>query len=424
MKNIIQRTWIFFLISTLHFSCKQQEDIIPGKGNATFSMSSVGRNKSGGRLEQNENSVAVLLSIEDSNGELVAENKKLSLFAFGNGFVSESLELTEGDYKLVQFQILNADDVIIYASPMVGSVLAKYVTNPLPINFSINKDSSTQVIPQVLAVLPADTPESFGYVNFGFELVDISSSTPKLVELWQDEPWDIHYKHFYVSYSGEVLVKQTSFYFWNNEWKLMDSTNFQYYTDGKLREKNSYYVFDLQPGQQPTASKTLFEYYDDGKLKNLIGLGYNGTNDHIFEFFYDANGKPAYANQKFYPSLVMRYQIKYELNDDGDIINTKYYNASGTTLMFEYNYTYDQTISPLPFHYEYDPHRVMQKHNVTSQKTIGYNMISGVLTESYSCQFSVSYDITNSLVTHATVLNPDGCFETNQDQTQHTYIYK
>ena len=178
MKNLVHRFWIFFLVMAFHFSCKQQEDIMPAKGNATFSMSSVNRINNGGRIEQTETPVAVLLGIEDGNGNSVVENKKLSLFTFGNGYVSESLELTEGSYKLVQFQVLNADDVIIYASPMTGSDLAKYVTNPLPLNFTITKEASTQVIPQVLAVLPTDTPESFGFVNFGFEVVELPRNIP------------------------------------------------------------------------------------------------------------------------------------------------------------------------------------------------------------------------------------------------------
>ena len=413
---------ILFTLILIIFSC-QNDQVAPnhGKGKAQFSLSPV--NRDGGRTSGNESPVSVLVSIEDGNGNSVVENKKLSIWSLGQGYVSESLELTEGDYKLIQFLVLNASDTITYASPMVGSELAKYVNNPLPVSFTISKDASTTVTPQVLKVESTDNPASFGYVNFGFEVVEIPAQTPKLIEIWQDEPWDIHYKTYF-SYSGDFLIKQTSFYFWSNDWKLMDSTTFDYNTDGKLSEKNSYYVFDLQPDQQPTATfTTTFEYYNDGRLKTMIGTNYN-TNDHLIEFFYDAQGKPTYSNHKFYPSLSMRYQIKYEVNNDGEIINTKYYNGNGNTLMFEYKYTFDESVSPIPFYYEYDPNRILQKHNIASQQTIGYNIISGELTESYSCQFSVSYEITNGLVTMSTISNPNGCFETNFDQTQFTYIYE
>ncbi|GHM99290.1 hypothetical protein WSM22_07800 [Cytophagales bacterium WSM2-2] len=133
-------------------------------------MSQINRNLKGGRTASRAPEY-VLLNVEDSNGKSVLQNKKLGLFAFGQAYESERLELQEGTYKLTQFQILSAGDTMIYASPLAGSSLAQYVAKPLPITFTITKDSGTLVVPQVLAVTSTDTPNNFGYAGFEFEIV-------------------------------------------------------------------------------------------------------------------------------------------------------------------------------------------------------------------------------------------------------------
>jgi hypothetical protein len=160
------------LLLLLAISCSKDQ-VAPGKGSATFSMSQVSRGLKGGRMASAITPSFVLLSIEDNSGNSIFKNKKLSLFSFGQGYESESLELTEGAYKLTQFQILNANDTIIYASPLAGSSLAQYVTYPLPLSFTVTKGTSIEVVPQVLAVTSTDAPNNFGYASFGFELVSI-----------------------------------------------------------------------------------------------------------------------------------------------------------------------------------------------------------------------------------------------------------
>ena len=53
-----------------------------------------------------------------------------------------------------------------------GSEFAELVQNPLPIEFSVTEDEATTVSPEVLVVGENDTPEDFGYVAFGFQIVD------------------------------------------------------------------------------------------------------------------------------------------------------------------------------------------------------------------------------------------------------------
>ena len=163
---------INILILLVLISCQVQEKLETTPGTIKFSMQSVVRNE-GGRITETPTPASVLISIEDESGNTVEDNKKLTLYSLGQGFVSESLQLIPGSYKLTQFMILDEDDGVMYATPQEGSELAEFVNDPLPIEFTISEDENTLVTPQVLAVHPEDTPESFGFASFGFEVVEV-----------------------------------------------------------------------------------------------------------------------------------------------------------------------------------------------------------------------------------------------------------
>jgi hypothetical protein len=151
-------------------ACEKEQSLIPAKGEIQFAISPPSEN-SGGRLKETATPAAVLLSITDDDGNVIEQNKKLSLYAFGSSFTSEGLQLTVGNYVLTQFVVIDAANEIIYAAPVEGSNKAQFVTDPLPINFSVSESGSTTITPQVLIVNEIDIPENFGYVSFGFEVV-------------------------------------------------------------------------------------------------------------------------------------------------------------------------------------------------------------------------------------------------------------
>jgi hypothetical protein len=164
---------IFILIPILFFlfmSCQDEDKGIPAKRLIQFSYKAENQN-SGGRTKDTATPAAVLLTLTDNEGSVIEQNKKLPLYAFGSSFTSEGFQLTVGNYVLTQFVVLDAADEIIYVAPLEGSDKAQFVSDPLPINFSVSENGSTTITPQVLAVNEIDTPENFGYVSFGFEVV-------------------------------------------------------------------------------------------------------------------------------------------------------------------------------------------------------------------------------------------------------------
>jgi hypothetical protein len=168
MKRIITSALTYFLLLFVLASCQHDENVSPQKGHATFSLSTVER--SNGRGKDAVALAYVLLSIKGRDGK-IQENIKLELYHLGQDYVSDNLELETGDYELTQFAVLNNVNTIIYATPGSGSELAKFVTHPLPIGFTIKSDGTEVVVPEVLEVLEDDKPEMFGYTTFKFEVV-------------------------------------------------------------------------------------------------------------------------------------------------------------------------------------------------------------------------------------------------------------
>src|SRR5260221_252306 len=156
-KLSIHRLVYFFTLLALGISCRQ-ENIRKLPGQLQFSLANP-TSHTGGRVASTASPAFALLSIKDGQGNLVQSNKKIILYNFGGSYVTESLQLSVGSYSLTQFMILDSANSVLYATPMEGSALAQYVTDPLPINFSITENGITLVTPQVLAVTAQTLPE-------------------------------------------------------------------------------------------------------------------------------------------------------------------------------------------------------------------------------------------------------------------------
>jgi hypothetical protein len=203
MKTIIKSGIPFLLLAFFFYACKPEEDLLPRLGKVTFSFAPHARSSNGGRVNDTSVPAFVLLSIIDSEG-ITQENIKIPLFAFGQSFLSENLNLQTDSYQLTAFAVLDTDNKIIYATPREGSDLAKYVAQPLPLDFTIVENLNTQIIPQVLAVSTDDTPESFGLASFGFEIVEAKFNFTTTVTIADNN------QHESIDYAMEVTAKDVA----------------------------------------------------------------------------------------------------------------------------------------------------------------------------------------------------------------------
>jgi hypothetical protein len=228
----------FFLFAFLFGGCQKDLEI-NSTGKIAFELASK-KLSDDGRVSDSIVPSSILITIETSTGVSFLNNKKIFIYPFGSGYISESIELPIGNYKLTKFIVLNSHDESILAAPVAGSVLAALVSNPLPISFSITGNSSTQVVPEVLPVSSTNDPVQFGYTVFGFNVkkrihsktfFEFDSAKNDLVESWKDV-----YK-----FEGTLLKEVNSFVIDHNLNILWSRKFFEY------NEKNQLTIIKFQP---------------------------------------------------------------------------------------------------------------------------------------------------------------------------------
>jgi hypothetical protein len=148
-------------------SCEQEEEA-KKTGKLEFSFSA-GTGSSGGRTKNDV--VAFLVSVKDAEGNFMYERKSLTVFRFGEAYLSEPVSLTTGDFALTEFLVVDENGAVTYASPMEGSALAHLIADPLPLAFSVTRDATTKISPEVIAI-EGGTSLDFGYVTFSLNIVN------------------------------------------------------------------------------------------------------------------------------------------------------------------------------------------------------------------------------------------------------------
>jgi hypothetical protein len=117
------------------------------------------------------NVTAIVVTIQDTLGNVLYNAKSLPLSSFGGQYISQPLSLPVGSYRLTQFLAVNSSGTALYASPLEGSTLAYLVSDPLPISFTITKNQVSKLVPEVLSTATF-TPGDFGYATFTFDIVE------------------------------------------------------------------------------------------------------------------------------------------------------------------------------------------------------------------------------------------------------------
>jgi hypothetical protein len=341
----------------------------------------------GGRVNETFMPAYVLLSITDATDHPVETDRKIALYSFGASYVSESLQLKTGGYKISKFLVLDASNKIIYASPLGGSPQAKYVTNPLPMNFTVAENGSTLVTPQVLQVVDGTTPDIFGYASFGFEVVGSVTKKLKEVIVNASDPYKIKYTYnedrvikaelqypnelssawWNYSYNNDQQLVKTE-YFQDN--KIFEAKLFSYnekgqliYVDGDHNEELFYSAdglvteMKLTPGNFSHHETAIYEYDSRKNVSKIVIHGFNEFNEEKWStterYFYD-NRKVLSGNRaaNFYQDAIsyllfhVNYFSQIHLNNNPVRLEySTYANSNGNTLPniktfyseFEYN---------------------------------------------------------------------------------------
>ena len=170
MRTFTRSFSLILLVVFAFSSCEKNSDT--SKGTAKFSISSIeGSNQlKSAWADEDLVSYHVLVSVKNSEGNPVLTGQLVPVYIFGTGFISEELEMTEGDYFLTEFMLIDPSGEVIAATPIEGSPLAYLVSDPLPVSFSIAGGVATVVAPELLAT-GSHPPGDFGYVSFGGQII-------------------------------------------------------------------------------------------------------------------------------------------------------------------------------------------------------------------------------------------------------------
>jgi hypothetical protein len=170
MKTKISLHKLFFasVLAIFASSC-HNDNVQPQSGKVSFSFSDKTASLASGRVASLSASYVVISAV-DANGNSVYNREKIELLNFGGEYLSSPLEFHTGNFKLTEFFVTDQNDSVLYATPVTGSKLAYLVQNPLPISFTITKDQTIKLVPEVVAV--NNNAPDFGYSTFAFTIVN------------------------------------------------------------------------------------------------------------------------------------------------------------------------------------------------------------------------------------------------------------
>ncbi|MCZ8355331.1 MAG: hypothetical protein O9340_11385 [Cyclobacteriaceae bacterium] len=166
-------TFLLLIVFLISFSCEQNPETEPNKANITFGFT----NNVNSKISDTFNPKAILVSVANSDGVLVANLKRMQLYSFSGSYLTnESLELVPGNYAITQLLVVDDADNVTHVLPLEGSLHENLVEDAAPIHFAIGAgENKTQNI-QVVKV--EGSASEYGYVTF--EIDDVSS-LPNLV---------------------------------------------------------------------------------------------------------------------------------------------------------------------------------------------------------------------------------------------------
>lgn len=175
MKTMNRITLLAMLFAAVFFACEDNgempEETIPGAVQFSLSDPNDGNRGDAQGVEGLEDARTLVVTILDDQGNAVYDQEQLSVFNFSGTMAAEPISLNPGNYQLTEFLVLDEQGIVIYATPIEGSEYAHLVVDPLPIDFTIAADQTTDVVPEVIDT-EEFTPDVFGYTSFQFILAE------------------------------------------------------------------------------------------------------------------------------------------------------------------------------------------------------------------------------------------------------------
>jgi hypothetical protein len=341
--NFFLRKWAscltYFLIMLFIVGCNQHEDDPSAtQGKFQFSLNSV--SDESGRINSLQVPAFIFYSTEDTNGHPVKTLEKLSLLQFNEGFITEPVSFQTGSFVLTAFHVTNSNEEIIYSSPLQNSPLSSYVDDPLPISFSISKEQTTYLQPEVIEA-DGHTSQDFGYATFGFEIVNLVKVNATAYYHFNQQWWGIDAKADVVAYKNNAQI-------WAGSFNLRPTGNVL------PIKKGDRYEFTISK----TGFETLHQSYTHSEIVALNNVQFYLSHAKLISFdswldatisnttskltvAYDNNVLTSWDLRKIVSSTgveLSKYSINYDHNQDGKITRQTVKQGVNTHVYLDYFY--------------------------------------------------------------------------------------
>lgn len=110
--------------------------------------------------------ISALISVEMSNGQLIVDQQEVGIQKHADCYVTAPFQLPQGNYRLVDFMVIDEEGEVLYATPRKGSELAPRIAQALPHDFGVSSDNKP--VDNIIEVLDTrkETAKRFGYDSF------------------------------------------------------------------------------------------------------------------------------------------------------------------------------------------------------------------------------------------------------------------
>jgi hypothetical protein len=174
--------WFFHLalVAVIFLGCQddepvKKEDAKPGLVKFNVGSFTGADAASGRKADFLPSGMSLYVTVREFDGPTIYEFKKLTFLEIGGEFISEGLALPPGHYQIMDFFLAN-DTRVYYACPKEDSELASWVSDPLPIAFSVTADAVDFVSVDVIESDPFG-PAPFGYSKFDINFLPVRALT-------------------------------------------------------------------------------------------------------------------------------------------------------------------------------------------------------------------------------------------------------
>lgn len=114
-------------------------------------------------INDSSETVFVSFTYASTDGIEILYSSSLDLTRSGDNYTSAALDVPIGDYEIYEISIINTEDNILALSPKTGSNKATDISKPLPYEFSVEKNKTTYILPDMLPLSAEDGLSDFGY---------------------------------------------------------------------------------------------------------------------------------------------------------------------------------------------------------------------------------------------------------------------